>query len=221
MEESANQLSARQATIIEVIVRAYIDTGEPVSSTEVATILEPAVSSATVRNEMAALADMAYLAQPHTSAGRVPTAAAYRFVTEQMLARERTRERSERRLLEDPERVAAQVSQKSRAAAYVANASGGVGVAGFEYVLGAPELAAERTALQAFAHLVDALPRWANELEGVLDNRIGVFVAEENPIHPSGHFSIVATKLPGRGIAAIIGPLRMRYGVAIRTLANL
>jgi len=220
MEESANNLSARQATIIEVVVRSYIDTGEPASSSEVASILEPSGSPATARNEMSALTEMGYLAQPHTSAGRIPTALAYRFVTEQMLARERTRSRSEQRLLKDPARIAEQVSEKSHAAAYVENPEG-VGVAGFEYVLGAPELASEQAALQAFAHLVDALPRWANELHEVLDNRVGVFVAEENPIHPNGHFSIVATKLPGRGIAAVIGPIRMRYGVAIRTLANL
>jgi heat-inducible transcriptional repressor len=76
----------RHQQILTDVVRAYIETGEPVSSRTVARRhLEP-LSTATVRNVMADLEEEGYLYQPHTSAGRVPTASAYRFFVEQVAA---------------------------------------------------------------------------------------------------------------------------------------
>ncbi|HXW62383.1 MAG TPA: heat-inducible transcriptional repressor HrcA [Candidatus Acidoferrales bacterium] len=76
----------RHQQILTDVVRAYIETGEPVSSRTVARRhLEP-LSPATVRNVMADLEAEGYLYQPHTSAGRVPTASAYRFFVEQVAA---------------------------------------------------------------------------------------------------------------------------------------
>src|ERR1700691_1741842 len=76
----------RHQQILADVVRAYIETGEPVSSRSVAHRHVEALSSATVRNVMADLEGEGYLYQPHTSAGRVPTAAAYRFFVEQVTA---------------------------------------------------------------------------------------------------------------------------------------
>jgi heat-inducible transcriptional repressor len=76
----------RHQQILTDVVRAYIETGEPVSSRTVARRHVEPLSSATVRNVMADLEDGGYLYQPHTSAGRVPTAAAYRFFVEQVAA---------------------------------------------------------------------------------------------------------------------------------------
>jgi heat-inducible transcriptional repressor len=73
-------VTARQRAILMTIVDRYIATGEPVSSGAIASCLGAAnVSSATVRNEMVALADAGWLEQPHTSAGRVPTARAFKL----------------------------------------------------------------------------------------------------------------------------------------------
>src|SRR5512136_1437579 len=69
----------RNQQILADIVRTYIETGEPVSSRAVSKRFEEDLSTATIRNVMADLEDSGYLYQPHTSAGRVPTAAAYRF----------------------------------------------------------------------------------------------------------------------------------------------
>ena len=60
------------------IVRAYVDTGEPVGSRTISRLRNLTLSPATVRNVMADLADEGYLAQPHTSAGRIPTEMAFR-----------------------------------------------------------------------------------------------------------------------------------------------
>jgi len=76
----------RYQQILTDVVRAYIETGEPVSSRSIAASHAEPLSSATVRNVMAELEEEGYLYQPHTSAGRVPTAAAYRFFVEQVAA---------------------------------------------------------------------------------------------------------------------------------------
>src|SRR5487761_641744 len=76
----------RYQRILSDIVRTYIETGEPVSSRSIAMVHEEALSSATIRNVMADLEGEGYLFQPHTSAGRVPTEAAYRFFVEQVSA---------------------------------------------------------------------------------------------------------------------------------------
>ena len=76
----------RHQQILADIVRTYIETGEPVSSRSVVHRHAEPLSSATVRNVMADLEEGGYLYQPHTSAGRVPTPAAYRFFVDQVTA---------------------------------------------------------------------------------------------------------------------------------------
>ena len=76
----------RHQQILTDVVRTYIETGEPVSSRSIARRHLEQLSPATVRNVMADLEEEGFLYQPHTSAGRVPTAAAYRFFVEQVAA---------------------------------------------------------------------------------------------------------------------------------------
>src|SRR5579885_2814542 len=71
-------LNPRNQEILHSIVREYIETGEPVGSRTVPTRRTRSLSPASIRNVMADLAEEGYLAQPHTSAGRVPTAKAFR-----------------------------------------------------------------------------------------------------------------------------------------------
>ena len=72
-------LDERKASILRAVVEEYIETALPVGSGHVASAPGVSVSSATVRNEMAALEAEGYLAQPHTSAGRIPTEKGYRY----------------------------------------------------------------------------------------------------------------------------------------------
>src|ERR1700692_2853486 len=78
--------AGRQQEILHSIVRAYIDTGEPVGSRTVSKRRQNTLSPASIRNVMADLADEGYLAQPHTSAGRVPTEKAFRRYTSTLTA---------------------------------------------------------------------------------------------------------------------------------------
>jgi len=77
-------LDERKTAILRAVVQEYIATGQPVGSTHVANAPGVRVSSATVRNEMAVLEQEGYLAQPHTSAGRIPTDKGYRFYVDHM-----------------------------------------------------------------------------------------------------------------------------------------
>src|SRR6266436_2622281 len=74
----------RNRQILADLVRTYIETGEPVSSRAISKRYEETLSSATIRNVMADLEDGGFLYQPHTSAGRVPTSAAYRFFAQEI-----------------------------------------------------------------------------------------------------------------------------------------
>ncbi|HXA50962.1 MAG TPA: heat-inducible transcriptional repressor HrcA [Candidatus Acidoferrum sp.] len=103
-------LNFRYQEILNSIVRAYIETGEPVSSRTISKLRHNALSPASIRNVMADLADEGYLAQPHTSAGRIPTEKAFRVfvssLTVNRMASDSGRLANELRQLETiPERV--------------------------------------------------------------------------------------------------------------------
>src|SRR6202045_4803655 len=83
MRDAALQ-ERRNRQILADIVRTYIESGEPVSSRAISARFEETLSTATIRNIMADLEDGGFLYQPHTSAGRVPTAAAYRFFAQEI-----------------------------------------------------------------------------------------------------------------------------------------
>ena len=108
----------RQQKILTAIIEAYIQSGEPVCSKTVVEKLDNAVSSATIRNEMAELSSMGFLEQPHTSAGRIPTAQAFRLYIDKLMKRRRLAEEAQRELDEllkssasDPERLIEEASQ--------------------------------------------------------------------------------------------------------------
>jgi heat-inducible transcriptional repressor len=72
-------LTERQRLILNLVVRAYTETAQPVGSKNLVEKYHLDLSSATIRNELAALTESGYLRQPHTSAGRVPTEEGYRY----------------------------------------------------------------------------------------------------------------------------------------------
>jgi heat-inducible transcriptional repressor len=76
--ERHGDLGLRKQAVLRAVVEEYVRTGEPVGSETVAEQHNLGVSSATVRNEMAALEELGYLSHPHTSAGRAPTDLGYR-----------------------------------------------------------------------------------------------------------------------------------------------
>ncbi|GAB4267907.1 MAG: heat-inducible transcriptional repressor HrcA [Candidatus Promineifilaceae bacterium] len=78
-------LTDRQELILGLVVKAYIEHGEPIGSKTLVNEYGLDVSSATVRNELATLNDLGYLMQLHTSAGRIPTELGYRYFVQKLL----------------------------------------------------------------------------------------------------------------------------------------
>jgi heat-inducible transcriptional repressor len=95
----SERLSERKAKILRALVHQYVRTGEPVGSEAIATAANLGVSSATVRNDLAALEEMGYLTQPHTSAGRIPTDAGYRHYVDALPPRTRLRDPERREIV--------------------------------------------------------------------------------------------------------------------------
>src|ERR687896_360171 len=79
MEEQRRDLDERKGSILRALISHYVRSGEPVGSKTLVEKYRLGVSPATVRNEMAALEEAGFIYQPHTSAGRIPTDAGYRY----------------------------------------------------------------------------------------------------------------------------------------------
>ena len=98
MERERPELGPRKGAVLHAVVEHYVHSGEPVSSESIADHAGLGVSSATIRNEMAALEELGYLTHPHTSAGRIPTDVGYRHFVDSLPAGGRLRE-AQRRLI--------------------------------------------------------------------------------------------------------------------------
>lgn len=79
------ELSERRKRILRTVVESYIATAEPIGSKAIAEQAGLTCSSATIRNELAALEKLGLLEQPHTSSGRIPTASGYRFYVNELM----------------------------------------------------------------------------------------------------------------------------------------
>ncbi len=142
------ELTERKKKVLRSVVDLYIRTAEPVGSKAITELPDMNYSSATIRNEMADLTAMGYLEQPHTSAGRIPSAAGYRLYVDELMADYRLsldETKSINTAIEEKmqqvdklvERVAKLVSQATDLPAIsVASRFGGATVSRYELILG-------------------------------------------------------------------------------------
>jgi len=120
--------SKRNQQILAEIVRAYVATGEPVSSRTISRAHSEQLSSASIRNVMADLEDAGLLFQPHTSAGRVPTAAAYRFFVQQIAGQGTLNEEDKNWIRKELEGATTAEDLTERAGHMLAAVSRGLGI---------------------------------------------------------------------------------------------
>ena len=78
-------ISERRHAILGLIIEHYLRTGEPIGSKTLCQLLPYSISSATIRNEMAYLTQLGFLEQRHTSGGRVPSKASYRYYVDNIM----------------------------------------------------------------------------------------------------------------------------------------
>jgi len=222
-------ISDRKQLILKTLTREYIKTAQPVSSGFLVEKYKLDISPATVRNEMTELEDAGYIYQPHTSAGRVPTAAAYEFYVQEFIDPKKTIKLSEgqARLLDKLfkkeensfKQVAKAIAELSNAAVFWAFHKNNL------YYTGISNLFTQAEFKQA--NLVYDVSAVIDQMDEIIDrifNKLSlgeqVLIGAQNPF---GDFlSAVLVKYNSEnqsGIFGILGPLRMDYEKNI-ALAN-
>ncbi len=116
---SVDELTARERSVLEAVVRTYVDTAEPAGSRRVAEEHHIQVSPATIRNTMSELEAKGYLFHPHTSAGRVPTDQAYRYFVDRLIRSPSLTRREKERLEQELELSSTPVEELIRRVAVV------------------------------------------------------------------------------------------------------
>ena len=108
------ELDERKKTILQAVIRNYLETGEPVGSRTISKYTDLNLSSATIRNEMADLEEMGYILQSHTSAGRIPSDKGYRFYVDALMQKERQVSEMQELLVERQEKMETMLKQVAK-----------------------------------------------------------------------------------------------------------
>lgn len=219
------EITTRQKDILYQIIEEYAETASPVGSVTLAKLFD--VSPATIRAEMGRLEALGLIAQPHTSAGRVPTDAGYRFYVNNLEATGRaqatdTHDDRSAHVLE------VRVSSQSRADAAIRGAvdalvelTGNLGLAtiggqlylaGISRLFTQPEFGDTRR-VQAVAKLLDNLEPWLRE--AAPGEALNIFIGHENPIGKNSEVSLIISKFRSpfsdRSYIGVLGPTRQNY----------
>jgi transcriptional regulator of heat shock response len=220
-------MNERQKEVLGAIVELYTKTALPVGSEALLERHRFPVSAATLRNDMLALEEAGYLFQPHTSAGRIPTDAGYRFYVEEMMNDKPLTKREQEKLQKEFLMLQAKHARMVRTTAKLLSAlSGNVAVSGIvgkdefydfgmKALLEDPEFR-EMDELCRLAETLDTLDEKVDTLMNRLrDGETQIFIGEENPIGAIQNCAMVVSPYRNRdgerGILAIIGPKRMEY----------
>lgn len=226
------EITKRQREILCQIIEEYAETASPVGSVTLAKLF--GVSPATIRAEMAKLEVLGLIAQPHTSAGRVPTDAGYRFYVNNLDGNEVSEveeevEDEKRRMFErGVHALEVRVSSQSRADAAIRGAvdalvelTGNLGLAtiggqlylsGLTRLFTQPEFGDTRR-VQAVAKLLDNLEPWLRE--AAPGEALNIFIGHENPIGKNSEVSLIISKFRSpfsdKSYIGVLGPTRQNY----------
>jgi transcriptional regulator of heat shock response len=219
-------MNDRQKQVLAAIVEEYSKTAVPVGSQLLLEQYGFDVSSATLRNDMIALEKAGFLYQPHTSAGRIPTDAGYRFFVEEIMPDESLSIAEQKSMQKELLTLRAKHTRLGRSTAKLLSAlSGNLAVAGLGdneglYDFGMKELLEnpEFRELDELCRLVEALDSLDEKFDVILadlqQGETKIFIGKENPIAEISNCSMMVAPYEneeGRGILAIIGPKRMQY----------
>ncbi len=230
-------LTQRQEAILFAIIEEYAEVATPVGSVTLAKLFQ--VSSATIRAEMAQLESLGYIAQPHTSAGRVPTDAGYRYYVNTIAERPEALENQallsagtgrdvssstrENRVLE------ARVNSEMRADFAIRTVvdslvelTGNLGLAtigeqlyisGISRLFTQPEFM-DNERVRAVAKLLDNLEPWLRE--AAPGQPLNIFIGQENPIGKTSQVALIISRFRSpysdRSYIGVLGPTRQNYG---------
>ncbi len=217
-------MTDRQAKILAAIIEQYAEIAEPIGSVLLAKLFD--VSPATVRAEMAKLEEMGYIAQPHTSAGRIPTDRGYRLYVNSIVETGGVdhAQSDNRQTRAIQARVAgnerADIAIRSAVDALVeATHNLGLATIGDQlYLSGLGNLFAQPEFLDGehvrdVARLLDNLEPWLRE--AAPNETLNVFIGNENPIGRNSGVSLIISRFRSpysdRSYIGILGPTRQSY----------
>ena len=219
------EITERQKEILSQIIEEYAETASPVGSVTMAKLF--GVSPATIRAEMARLEMLGLIAQPHTSAGRVPTDAGYRYYVNYL---SETEKQGDARQAFDrgTHALEVRVTSQSRADAAIRRAvdalvelTGNLGLAtidgqlylsGLTRLFTQPEFMDTRR-VQSVAKLLDNLEPWLRE--AAPGEPLNIFIGHENPIGKNSELSLIISRFKSpfsdRSYIGVLGPTRQNY----------
>ncbi len=222
------EITARQKEILSQIIEEYAETAAPVGSVTMAKLF--GVSPATIRAEMARLEALGLIAQPHTSAGRVPTDAGYRYYVNNLSNPESEFDKFEveHSLERGTHALEVRVGSQSRADAAIRGAvdalvelTGNLGLAtidgqlylaGISRLFTQPEFMDTRR-VQSVAKLLDNLEPWLRE--AAPGEPLNIFIGHENPIGKNSEVSLIISRFKSpfsdRSYIGVLGPTRQNY----------
>lgn len=227
-------LTPRQEKILFAIIEEYAELATPVGSVTLAKLFQ--VSSATIRSEMARLEEAGYIAQPYTSAGRVPTDAGYRYYVNRLSEQSTSEpsyqhistEKADRPALRGNRVLELRISSQARADYAIRGAvdslvelTGNLGLAtigdqlyisGISRLFTQPEfLDVER--VRGVAKLLDNLEPWLRE--AAPGQPLSIFIGQENPIGKTSQVSLIISRFRSpysdRSYIGVLGPTRQDY----------
>lgn len=211
-------MTPRQNYILSALVEHYATTAEPVSSQQLTERIE--VSSATIRAEMAELERAGFVAQPHTSAGRVPTDKGYRVYVNTLKAAAPDGRISSAiaRRVGDAGEADQMIKRAAESLAEVtgnlglATISGGLYYSGLPNLFGQPEFYGRQG--YELARLLDNLDEWLAEAH--FTGPVTVFIGAENPVGKSSGASLIVSRFASpyskTNYIGVLGPTRQSYG---------
>jgi len=213
-------IGEREQNILEILVREYIKTAEPVSSEKIARRMKNTLSSASIRNIFSDLTEKGYIEQPHTSGGRVPLTSGYRFFVNRILAdgdRSSLLPHEVERLLfaHDSEESLRTLQNKIAEHFHLLSYWTRTRPIGFDEMFHEPEFF-DQSYVQEFGTFLDTFERFEEKYSDKIDaDSFDIVIGEENQTQSLHHISIVITKTSEGDMFCIAGPMRMRYDCII------
>lgn len=216
-------MTTRQQQILTAILKAYVAEAEPISSGHLATETSLQVSPATIRNELSALTDSGYLAQPHTSAGRIPTEKAWRWYVQNLLQTQELSKPSRESLVqvirsyrsvhaELMRHLARSLADLAKETVVLAPSPTETYYTGLSNLFAQPEFE-HVDMIQSVSRVVDRFDDIMEHLFDRLETDVEVLVGKDSPFGPDCGVVVGKYSLPHRspGLIVILGPLRQDY----------
>ena len=210
-------MDPRKEQLLQLVVENYIDTAEPVGSKFLSENNGLQVSGATIRNELRVLEEEGFLTHPHTSAGRIPTEAGYKFYVENIMKPKAINTKikdtmdslfhasEESRKVKE---IGKFVAEQGNNAVIIAINQDHIYYTGISNLFSQPEF-------RDFAHVAhvsnifDQCEERIGDLYNLVDENTTILIGSNNPFGSA--CSLVVTRTKDGGLFALMGPIRMDY----------